>query len=93
MKVKRWRQKAVDREEWVFDIHGTVHPDIFLYYNQLDAQFFEFIEYHCTCFGRSFLPSSGVQDCTYNVRYMSYRFVDCLLEGPGPLTKLEKLCI
>jgi len=22
--------------------------------------FFEFIEYHSTCFGRTFLPSSGV---------------------------------
>ena len=24
-----------------------------------------------TCFGRSFRPSSGVQDCTYSIRYMS----------------------
>jgi len=38
----------------------------------LDAQFFEFIEYHSTCFGRSFHPSSGVQDCTYSIKYMSY---------------------
>ena len=28
--------------------------------NQLDAQFFEFIEYHSTRFGRSFRPSLGV---------------------------------
>jgi len=48
---------------------------------QLYAQFFEFIEYHSTWFGRSFRPSSGVQDCTYSIRYMSYRFVDCMLEG------------
>jgi len=46
-------------------------------------QFFEFIEYHSTCFGRSFRPSSGVQDCTYSVRCMSYRLVDCLLAGTG----------
>jgi len=42
---------------------------------------FEFIEYHSTCFGRSFRPSSGVRDCTYSIRYMSYRLVDCLLAG------------
>ena len=42
---------------------------------------FEFIEYHSTCFGRSFRPSSGVQDWTYSVRYMSYRLVDCLPAG------------
>ena len=30
---------------------------------------------------RSFRLSSGVQDCTYSVRYMSYRLVDCLLAG------------
>jgi hypothetical protein len=42
---------------------------------------FEFIKYHSTCFGRSFRPSSGVQDCTHSIRYMSYRLVDCLLAG------------
>jgi len=42
---------------------------------------FEFIEYHSTCFGRSFRPSSGVQDCTYSIRYMSCKLVDCLLAG------------
>ena len=40
---------------------------------------FEFIEYS-TCFGQSFRPSSGVQDCTYSIRYMSYRLFDYLLE-------------
>ena len=30
---------------------------IFLWQNQLDAQFFEFIEYHSACFGRPFRPS------------------------------------
>jgi len=40
---------------------------------------FEFIEYHSTCFGRSFRPSSGVQDSTHSMRYMSYRLVACLL--------------
>jgi hypothetical protein len=40
---------------------------------------FKFIECHSTCFGRSFCPSSEVQDCTYSIRYMSYRLVDCML--------------
>ena len=34
---------------------------MFLQYNQLDAQFFEFIEYHSTCFGRSFRPSNSME--------------------------------
>jgi hypothetical protein len=48
---------------------------------------FEFIEYHSTCFGRPFRPSSEVQDCTHKIRYTSYRLVDCLLAGTScPLT-------
>jgi hypothetical protein len=31
---------------------------------------------------RSFRPSSGVQDCTYSIRHMSYSLVYCLLAGP-----------
>jgi len=31
---------------------------------------FEFIEYHSTCFVRSFRPSSRVQDCTHSIRYV-----------------------
>jgi hypothetical protein len=42
---------------------------------------FEFIEYHSTCFGRSFRPSSGVQDCAHSIRHMSYRLDVCLLAG------------
>jgi hypothetical protein len=34
-----------------------------------------------------FCPSSGVQDCTYSIRYMSYRLVDCLLAGTVPTSK------
>jgi len=30
-------------------------------------------------FRRSFRPSSGVQDCTYSIRYMSHRFLDRML--------------
>jgi len=31
------------------------------------------LEWHCTCFGRSFRPSSGFQDCTYSNRHLSNR--------------------
>ena len=36
------------------------------------------LEWHSTCFGRSFRPSSGVQDCTYSNRHLSNRYC-CLL--------------
>jgi len=32
------------------------------------------LESHSTCFGRSFRPSSGVQDCTYSNRHVSNRY-------------------
>ena len=37
-----------------------------------------YLEWHFTCFGRSFRPSSGVQDCTYSNRHLSNRYC-CLL--------------
>jgi len=36
------------------------------------------LEWHSSCFVRSFRPSSGVQDCTYGNRHMSNRYC-CLL--------------
>jgi len=36
------------------------------------------LDWHSTCFGRSFRPSSGVQHCTYSNKYMSNRYC-CLL--------------
>jgi len=36
------------------------------------------LEWYSTCFGRSFLPSSGVQDCTYSNSHLSNRYC-CLL--------------
>jgi hypothetical protein len=35
--------------------------------------YFLFLEWNSTCFGRSFCPSSGVQDCTYSNTHMSSR--------------------
>jgi len=44
-------------------------------------KFILFLEWHSTCFGRSLRPSSGVQDCTYSNRYMSYRYCYLLAVG------------
>jgi hypothetical protein len=67
---KIWR--SWDRESWYI---STVKP--------IRCTIFEFIEYRSTCFGRSFSPSLGVQDCTHSIRYtsMSYMLFDCLLVG------------
>jgi hypothetical protein len=62
---------------------------------------FRVFEYHSTYFGRSFRPSSGVQVCTYSVRYMSYRFVDRWLVATRwtrwsilwPLTSSQQTCM
>ena len=61
-----WR--SWDRASWYISIVKPTRRTIF-----------EFIEYHPTCFGRCFRPSSGVQDCTHSIRYMSYRLFDCML--------------
>jgi hypothetical protein len=50
--------------------------NIFAEYNQQDATFHNlFISVRrCTCFRRVFRPSSGVQNCTYSVRYWSDQY-------------------
>jgi hypothetical protein len=63
-----------------------VGPCIMIYFyskNQLDAQLFEFIECHCTCFRQSFRPSSGVQNCTYSSRLVLW------LYASGPEIELQ----
>jgi len=37
-------------------------------------QIYFILEWHSTCFVRSFRPSSGVQECTYSNRHMSDRY-------------------
>jgi len=37
-------------------------------------QIYFILEWHSTCFGRSFCQSSAVQDCTYSNRHMSNRY-------------------
>jgi hypothetical protein len=51
-----------------------IQRQVYVIQVSLTACWQEFIEYHSNCFERSFLPSSGVQDRTYSVRYMSYVF-------------------
>ena len=63
-----WR--SWDRASWYISIVKPTRRTIF-----------EFIEYHSTCFGRSFSPSSGVQDCKYSIRYMSNRYCWMLASG------------
>ena len=59
--------------------------DIFAMYNQQDATFHNlFISVRlCICFRRVFRPSSGAQNCTYNVRYLSDQYRYLLLAWPG----------
>jgi len=37
----------------------------------------------CACFRRGFRPSSGAQNCTYSVRYLSDQYCYLLLAWPG----------
>jgi len=58
---------------------------IFAEYNQQDAKFLNlFISVRwSTCFRRVFRPSSGAQNCTYSVRYLSDLYCYLLLAWPG----------
>ena len=49
---------------------------MFAKYNQQDATFHNFCisVRRSTCFRRVFRPSSGAQNCTYSVRYLSDRY-------------------
>ena len=40
-----------------------------------------FLEWHSTCFGRSFRSLSGVQDCTYSNRHLSNSYCCLLASG------------
>ena len=47
------------------------------------------LEWHSTCFGRSFRPSPGVKDCTYSNRHLSKRCC-CLLASGYPQYLFDK---
>ena len=52
-------------------------PKDFTEYNQQDVTFLNlFISVRCsTCFRRFFRPSSGAENCTYSVRYLSDQYL------------------
>ena len=63
----KWKRSIV--QQFGFDLISTAKPtrctnvsNIFIF------------ERHSTYFGRSFRPSSGVQDCTYSNRHLSNRY-------------------
>jgi len=60
-------------------------PVQFAAYNQQDATFHNlFISVRrCTCFIQFFRPSSGAQNCTYSIRYLSDQCCYLLLAWPG----------
>jgi len=39
-----------------------------------NESYYFILKCHTTCFGRSFRPSSGVEDCTYRNRHLSNRY-------------------
>jgi len=55
---------------------GPCNANIFAEYNQQDATFHNFFisVRGSTCFRRVFRPSSGAQNCTYSVRYLSDQY-------------------
>ena len=55
-------------------------------YNQQDEKFHNlFISVRrCTCFRRFFRPSSGAQNCTYSVRYLSHQYPTLYLQFWAP---------
>ena len=64
---------------------GPCIANIFAEYNQQDATFHNFfISVRCsTCLGRFFCPSSGAQNCTYSIRYLSDQYCYLLLAWSG----------
>jgi len=64
-----------------FDVHRAVHPNIISIVKPTRCTSVSnvfILEWHSTCFGRSFRPSSWVQDCAYSNRHLSNRYC-CLL--------------
>jgi len=63
--------------------HRLVNNEYFRYiYVVKPMKFISFtnlfiLNWQSTCFGRSFRPSSGVQDCTYSFSYKSNRLLAC----------------
>ena len=69
-----------------FDVHGTVHDNVSFKYIQQDAMLYNIL-YRCqccTCFRRFLRLSSGAQNCTHSIWYMS-----SLLAATASMGELE----
>jgi len=74
----------------ILSLQSTEHVRIrthlpqFAAYNQQDATFHNlFISVRCsTCFRWVFCPSSGAQNCTYSIMYLSDQYCYLLLAWP-----------
>ena len=78
--------KIVEQTLWVnLTIVGPCIANIFAGCNQQDVTFHNFFisVRRSTRFRRVFRPSSGAQNCTYSVRYLSDRYCYLLLARPG----------
>ena len=69
-----------------------IGPCIMIYFysktNEMHQCIKFILEWHPTCFGRSFRPSSGVEDCTYSNTHLSNRY--CCLLATG--CEMELVC-
>jgi hypothetical protein len=76
---------------------ATRPTNIFAEYNQQDAMFHNlFISARrSTCFRRFFRPSSGAQNCSYSVRYLSDRYLTLYMQfwapDDGRKTRLKRV--
>jgi len=78
----RQEAKIILYSLWYHDTYRwPSRANIFAQYNQQDATFLIlFVSVgRSTCFRRFFRPSSGAQNCTYSVRYLSDQYCYLLL--------------
>ena len=78
-----WRSATLNQLVVNLTLTGPRSANIFAEYNQQYATFHNlFISVrHSTCFRRFCRPSSGAQNCTYSVRYLSDQYCYLLLES------------
>jgi len=77
--ICNWNENLI----FTFNIHLAMHRNIISIVKptrctNVSNLFYFILEWQSTCFGQSFHPSSGVQDCTYSNRHLSNRYC-CLL--------------
>jgi len=56
------------------------------------SQIYFILEQYSTCFGRSFHSSEEGENCTYSIRYISYRFCGCLLASTQRTCMTDTWC-